>query len=129
MTNNINKLTKAQLINLLKETEDRLQTKTRYYATLDEQLLKTQEELKSLQTRHLALQRHAAKQHTQLQQLQQTYTLIINNAYQKDFLSKEACHAWMKEYLHSYKLINTITTPACKVAFILAVSKAKAASK
>lgn len=128
MTNNINKLTKAQLINLLKETEDSLQTKTRYYATLDEKLIDLKTKYDTLNKAYAELRQHATKQNKTIQELQtqQAYTLIINNTHQYDFPNKEACHSWMKNKLHSYKLLNTITTPACKVVFILAVSKAKA---
>lgn len=121
MTNNINKLTKAQLINLLKETEAQL-----YTCKADSLILSDQ--LSDLQKRYSSLRQHATKQNTEIQQLktQQAYTLIINNTYQYDFPNKEACHSWMKEKLHSYKLLHTITTPTSVVAFILAVSKAKA---
>lgn len=130
MTNNINKLTKAQLINLLKETEDKLQTKTRYYATLDEKLIDLKVKYDTLKTEHYSLIQHAAKQNTTIKKLQapqpqQAYTLIINKTNQYDFPDKESCHTWMKETLHSYKLLHTVTTPTCTVAFILAVSKAK----
>lgn len=124
ITNNINKLTKAQLINLLKETEAQL-----YTCKADSLILSDQ--LSELQKQYNSLRQHATKQNTEIQQLkaqqtQQAYTLIINNAYQYDFPNKEACHSWMKEKLHSYKLLHTITTPTSVVAFILAVSKAKA---
>ena len=121
MTNNINKLTKAQLINLLKETETQL-------ASCKADSLILSDQLSDLQKRYSSLRQHATKQNTEIQQLktQQAYTLIINNTYQYDFPNKEACHSWMKEKLHSYKLLHTITTPTSVVAFILAVSKAKA---
>ena len=121
MTNNINKLTKAQLINLLKETETQL-------ASCKADSLILSDQLSDLQKRYSSLRQHATKQNTEIQQLktQQAYTLIINNTHQYDFPNKEACHSWMKEKLHSYKLLHTITTPTSVVAFILAVSKAKA---
>lgn len=121
MTNNINKLTKAQLINLLKETEVQRDT-----CKADSLILNDQ--FSNLQKQYASLRQHATKQNKTIQELQaqQAYTLIINNAHQYDFPNKEACHSWVKNKLHSYKLLNTITTPACKVVFILAVSKAKA---
>ena len=131
MTNNINKLTKAQLINLLKETEDRLQTKQQYYSTLDEKLIDLKVQYDTLNKAYAELRKHATNQNKTIQELQtqqpqQTYTLIINNSHQYNFPTQEACHSWMKNKLHSYKLLNTITTPTCKVAFIQAISKAKA---
>lgn len=127
MANNINKLTKAQLINLLNETEAQL-------ASCKSSILTLSNRYNTLQQEYTSLRQHAIKQNTEIQllkaqQTQQAYTLIINNTYQYDFPNKEDCRSWMRDKLHSYKLLNTITTPTCKVAFILAVSKAKAATK
>ncbi len=100
MTNNINKLTKAQLINLLKETEAQL-----YTCKADSLILSDQ--LSELQKQYTSLRQHATKQNTEIQQLKaqteaQRVVLIINNKYIKTFNNKDAYKVWCLEHLHSY---------------------------